>query len=206
MSKESGGLAASAMEMIGLLKRELSAEDYLKLLSEEDRENVQDFANFIQSLSKSKPDQFQDIRLGVIAVGSTVQPEDKRHHPPKDIDLRVLHTTPSDHKLRRNNTVDLTKAAVRDYLERKGLNFEERDSTTHTDMVKAQSIDIETHTNQEILANRDPSFRTSNHKGIPLHIIISGADTYDLEKHLGKERQERTYFSLIALTSWFSSY
>lgn len=172
--KEGHRLVTDFGENLGVVRRELPSLQYFRHLSEEDRKQVSSLLTHMCFLEREEG--FNGVCVGVIAVGSTTRPEHKRHHPPKDIDLRILHSVPEGHRVKRADVINLLRETVRKYLKDQSIDFTEREWAHGYDVVPC------------------PSFTTRNHTGLPLHIIISGVDTPDLETHLAEERRENKYF------------
>lgn len=179
--KEGRRLVTDIGENLGVVRRELPLLQYAHSLFREDKDRLSNFITFMSFLKTMRG--FDGVRLGVIAVGSTTRPEYKRNHSPKDIDLRILHSVPEGHMSRRVDVVNLLRSSVRGYLKDHSIDFTEREWAHGYDVVPC------------------PSFTTGNHTGLPLHIIISGVDTPDLETHLAEEGRENKYFVCVYLMS-----
>lgn len=178
---------------------ELTPEVYLQTLSEKDRRHVTSFIDFARSLDQS----LQNVRLAVTAVGSTVRPESLRHHPPEDIDLRVLNSATAGSEERVKTIAFLRDGAIPGYLKNSGVDFEETNCTEERRMVKGITTDTNTGEITEELVpyldwyNEDPSLVVNYREGLPLQISISGATNYDLDKYLRGERINNSYFSVL---------
>lgn len=179
---------------------ELTPDRYLQTLGEQDRKHVTSFIDFTRSLDQS----LQNVRLAVTAVGSTVRPESLRHHPPRDIDLRVLHSAPTKSEERAKTIALLRDSAIPGYLRNSGVDFEEADYTEERRLlVEEISVDAETgEIKKELMPyfdwyNEDPSLVVNYSEGLPLQISISGTTKYDLDKYLRGERINNSYFSVL---------
>lgn len=181
------------------INNELTAERYCQTLSEQDRIHVVGFVDFVRTLSDALP----GVRVAVIAVGSTVRPESKRYHLPKDIDLRVLNSSPAESR-QRSEIVSALQNEVRRHLQNSRVPFKEEKSTVEQRMVPGVSFDPETGKRREELVpfldwyNNDPSFTINYPEGHPLHISISGVNNPDLGTYLEGEREHSGHFALIA--------
>ena len=170
------------------LANEVSPVKYLNSLAEVDRRHVLEFLVFASHLAtRIEP------RIAINAVGSTVRPPDQNFRPIGDIDLRILNSAPTGSDERRR-AVEVMRTAIRDWLEQKGIKFEERDATV-TQARHSDYVDF---------YNDDPSFLTEPTQGLPLHLSISGVPNYDLDEHLRQERRRGLYYSPLFPTSVLS--
>lgn len=164
---------------------ELSAEDYLLRLSAEDRKEVERFVGFIKGLEGTKG--FENAKLGVIAIGSLTRPQEKLHHPVRDIDLKILHAAKNSRQREsvvRNLCKEITEYII---IERKLFDFNDQNSTASFSRDGTKWV-----------CNSNPSFRVKPQEGcLPLHISISGPRTHDLHADLKEERRCNTYFALL---------
>lgn len=186
---------------------ELTPEAYLQSLGEQDRVHVQDFLTYARALHAS----LNGIGLAVTAVGSTVRAEVERHHPPSDIDLRILNSVSPQDAESRATTVGFIRYSIRGHLQANGLEFEEEDHTTEVRMVESISIGHEEDpatgkiksVRTKGLApdvdwyNTDPSFVVRYQEGLPLQLSVSGTNNWDLDTYLRKEREHNAYFVLL---------
>ena len=171
---------------------ELTSSAYLESLSEQDRINVARFLRFAATLGERIP----GVRVAVCAVGSTARPEAQRDHSVKDIDLRILNSAPVNSE-ERTAAVVAIRDAIRGYLTEQQVQFIEEDCTVSTGMVWGSSGG-----NKESIPfadwyNNDPSFTARYSEGLPLQISISGADNYDLDTYLRKDREHNGHFALL---------
>lgn len=169
---------------IGLSENEISTEDYLLRLSAVNQEEVKRFVGFIKSLEGTKG--FKDVKLGVIAIGSLTRPQEKLHHPIRDIDLRILHAAKNS---QRESVVQNLCEKIREYIiiQRKLFDFNEQNSTASFFRDGTKWV-----------CNSNPSFKVKPQEGcLPLHISISGPGTHDLHADLQEERRCNTYFALL---------
>lgn len=143
-----------------------------------------------------------DVQIAVTVVGSSTRSEEKRHHPVRDIDLRILNSADPNSDLRLS-TVGTIREAVRGYLEESQVTFDENEVTMEERMVSGFGFDPDTGKRIEELMpyvdwyNNDPSFTTNSDTGIPLHISISGIDNFSLPKYLQKEQEMKTDIVLL---------
>lgn len=176
-------MRATLLSLTGQLKsrHELPVQTYLQTLKTRNRQNVQNFAAFLQSVD---PDT---THLALIAVGSSVRPQTLQDHPVEDIDLRILNSAPTD-SAKRKVVIAFLLNGIRGYLTDK-FEFEESKHTVTS--YKSGYIGW---------YNTDPSFVARRHKRFPLHISVSGIDNYPMNRYLTKERQHNGYFSLLLKT------
>ena len=173
-------------------ENELTPTAYLEGLGEKDRANVAGFVAFAATIGERLP----GVRVDVTAVGSTTRPETQRHHPAEDIDLRILNSAPVNSE-DRVAAVAAIQDAVRGHLTEQQVEFAEDTCTLSTRMVWGSSGG-----NKELLPfadwyNNDPSFTAKFADGLPLQISISGADNYDLDTYLQKDREHNGHFALL---------
>lgn len=176
-------------ERLGIVQREkgLSPEDYRASLGDMDQCMLSAFEQAFRGLQGNR--DFADVELGLIAIGSTTLPEAKRHHPVRDIDLRILHSTTGGRCSRK--AVALLRERIKDLLEVSGLEYKEFDSTASLWVYPDGTKWLDFY-------NSCPSFVVQRGYGLPLHICISGPDTYSLPEHLHEERRRRTRFVRLA--------
>jgi hypothetical protein len=163
---------------------EMKMEKYLSTLAPVDRAQVEELLTFTQKLQED----VGDISIAVEAFGSTTRPPEKRHHPPKDIDIRILNSAPTN-TLEREEAVQLISEAVLIFLTENKKDFTpsshswDRTFAKSTDGQLVEFIDY---------SNNDPSFEIKTPDGLPLHICISGIDRLPLKKHLRLEGVHKT--------------
>lgn len=164
---------------------ELTPEAYLERLSPVDRANVTEIVDLASTLRG-----VAGVRIGVLAVGSTVRPPEQNFRPIRDIDLRVLNSAPADSE-ERKAAVEAIRRVVRGCLTGRGVKFREEDATI-IQARKSEWID---------LYNCDPSFITTpqlpDGQELPLHISISGVDNGDLDWYVGAHRKGDSHFVVL---------
>lgn len=201
-------VVATAQNLFGEPRsaNELTPENYLASLSEQDRAHVVSFLSYASALRAS----LNDVGLAVTAVGSSVKPESERHHPVGDIDLRFLNSAPPEGELRQH-TVGFIRDSIRTHLQATGVEFEENDATVSSRMVEGSSSgwqeDPQTGEKKWVEQkgllpfvdwyNDDPSFIVKYPEGLPLQLSISGVDNWDLDTYLRKEREHNAHFVLL---------
>ena len=185
---------------------ELAPENYLASLSEQDRAHVTSFLTYASALRTS----LNGTDLAVTAVGSSVRSESERHHPVRDIDLRILNSAPPKSELRQH-AVGFIKDSIRTYLQAAGVEFAEDDATVSSRMVEGSSSgwqeDPQTGERKWVEQkgllpyvdwyNNDPSFTIGYPEGLPVQLSISGVDNWDLNTYLRKERENNGHFVLL---------
>lgn len=164
---------------------ELTPEAYLERLSPADRANVQEIVDLAGTLRGTL-----GVRVGVLAVGSTVRPPEQNFRPIGDIDLRVLNSAPADSE-ERKAAVEGIRRVTRGYLTGRGIKFREEDVTV-SQARKSAWIDF---------YNDDPSFETTprlpDGQELPLHISVSGVDNGDLDWYVGVHRKGDSPFVVL---------
>lgn len=172
-------------EGLGIARKGLSPEHYRASLGTTEQMTVTAFEQFVKGLQGSG--EFPDVKFALIAVGSTTRPEDKRHHPVRDIDLRILHSTRNDQL--SGDVVDRLREIIRDFLRGSGFDFRESGSTDSLYIYPDGTRWMDSY-------NSDPSFVISG-AGLPVHLCISGPGAYNLQDHLREERRCNTSFVLL---------
>lgn len=180
-----------------LSTNEIPAPTYLESLAPEDRQHVEDFLSYARTLHQT----LFGNDIAVTAVGSTVMPEARRHHPPADIDLRILNSAPPMNT-QRMHVIDLVRVGIKAHLEQTGLQFEEDKATVSSRMVESTSWDGNGNKKKGLTPfldwyNNDPSITVHYPEGLPLQLSISGIDNWDLPTFLNRERQRNNYFALL---------
>jgi len=172
-------------------EHELFPEAWFSSLNETDRVHVTDFVNYIKTYYPATT----LFPTAITAVGSSVRSEAARHHPPKDIDIRILSDTPPLSEERREEIVQL-RNTIRGYLEENHIPFEEIDFTVKRRMVR---IDAPKEEYAEYIDynNNDTSFEVAHEDGLPLHISIAGETSFNMEKYLRTEREHNASFVLL---------
>ncbi len=181
---------------------EITPEQYFATLSENDKKNVEEVIDFFKNLQNV----ISDVKIAVLAVGSTVLPEKERSHPPEDIDLRVLNSSPSESE-ERENTINLIRDAIKAYMKVNRFDFMEENSTAIRHMVPERHLNLKTGKWEKDLIpyydwyNNDPAFIIfyDDEENLPLHISISGVDNHDLDTYLRLERKAKNHFAVLLL-------
>ncbi len=171
---------------------ELSAEEYLKALTEQDRENMQSILSFTESLDQKLP----YARIAITAVGSTMYPKEQRHHPAEDIDLRILNSAPVN-SLEREDTILELQDAIRNHLTEQELDYTEDDRTVSTKLIEGYSGGEKELVPFTDYDNSDLSFTVQFPQGLPFHISLSGLNNIDLDSYLEAERKNNGHFALL---------
>jgi len=186
---------------------EILPEDYLDSLSEPDRRQVTGVIDSIdQNMSK-----VGNLEVGIIAVGSTVYPEEERgkdpvtgSSAPNDIDLRIVTSAEPDSEMQKV-VVDALISVVADHLQDAGYSYL---FTSYTHAGKAETVDFSPRWGAKkgsiegFYFPEDATFEVAPSKEdeLPLHIILSspGTGSEDLAMHIRYEREDENYYSVIA--------
>ena len=123
--------------------KEVSREVYLSTLSDGDRGRIDDFVRFITS----ERNALGQVRIGILAVGSSTVPEEVRGRPIRDLDLLVLDSDSYGSDVRYGAGRQVA-VLIRKYLLNRKLPYLEDEAFNY--------------------------FKTYSHDGLPLHILTHG--------------------------------
>lgn len=190
---------------------ELPRDTYLSSLDVIDSEHVEDFVSFANILSDSIT--IPGIKFGVIAVGSTVRPLSERHRPPRNINLRLLMSSPRDEDIQnyvpdptdddkflglQGKVIRQVRDLVIDNYHTLGISLRYDRKTKETYLVLGNNFDENgIHFIQQEAYENSPSFTLQYESGLPLQIIVSGVGSYPLRQHLALERASGGNFSQL---------
>lgn len=186
---------------------EIPYRTYLETLGQSDLANVRRVVSTVAELNRdfqngqvicgcdivSTDGTVNKLKYGVIAVGSTVRPENKRTHYPKDIDLRVVSNTPDSHHSRAASISFVREALIGEF-QKSAIRYEEFEPTANN--YPAETTD---HKVADWISNDkdDHSFVVRFRRGLPVHVSISGMSQPDTDSHLMEERRRGGHFSIL---------
>lgn len=171
---------------------EIDSKNFLNSLSDVDRKNVEGVVLFIEKINLINSLTDQNVKVGIIAVGSSVKPEKYRTHRVGDIDLKVLNSADLG-SWKRKNVV----ARLRVEMERNLKINHQFISYENTEYLKRRFTLLDGMQEEKAYDDEDPCFKTLPlpTEGLPLHVCISGIKKPEMRMHILTERKEGKFFS-----------